>query len=686
MQFDQLKRREFIALLCGSLGGLMGLRSARTQETSQAPASREYGPWGFDLSGVDLATKPGDDFFRYSNGAWFDRTVIAPDRDASSVDTVLSDLAEARIRDILERGETGVEPAARKDAAKIATFYSSFMDEARAEALDANPIAPLIRTLRAADTRPDLAELMARKPFGSIFDLSIRIDAKAPDKYAVVIGQGGLGLPDRDYYLTAQFSEKRAAYRAYIAQTLSLIGWETPKELAAAVLTFETAIATASWTKTESQNSEKTYNPMSVAQLAQAAPFPWRRFLRGAELGQLDRLVLAEVTAIPKIAALYARTPVATLKAWQAFHLVDAAAPYLSKRFVIANFAFHDKTLGGVAQLAERWKRGVRLVGAEMGEAIGRIYVTRYFAAQAQAEIDDLVAHIRLAMKGRIERVAWMSPETKSKALDKLIRLKVKIAYPNEWRDYSRLEIRPGELIGNIHDSRMFEWRRKVARLSSPVDRDEWEMTPQTVNAYYSSNLNQIVLPAAQLQAPYYDLAADPAVNYGGIGTLIGHELVHGFDDDGRKYDGAGALSNWWTDADAREFKARAAELSRQYSSFEPFPGVHVDGDLTMDENIADLGGALVALDAYHHSLAGRSAPVLDGLTGDQRFFLGYAQVFRAKKTEDTTRQQLVSDAHAPEQYRVNGVVRNIDAWYQAFNVQAGDKLYLSNEDRVRIW
>ncbi len=686
MQFDQLKRREFVALLCGSLSGLMGLRPARTQETSEALASREYGPWGFDLSGADLATKPGDDFFRYSNGAWFDRTVIAPDRNANSVDTVLSDLAEARIRDILERGETGVEPAARKDAAKIATFYSNFMDEARAEALDANPIAPLIRTLRAADTRPDLAELMAKKLFGSIFDLSIGIDAKAPDKYAVVIGQGGLGLPDRDYYLTAQFSEKRAAYRAYIAQALSLIGWETPKEFAAAVLAFETAIAKASWTKTESQDSEKTYNPMSVAQLAQAAPFPWRRFLRGAELGQLDRLVLAEVTAIPKIAALYARTPIATLKAWQAFHLVDAAAPYLSKRFVTANFAFHDKALGGVAQLAERWKRGVRLVGSEMGEAIGRIYVTRYFAAQAKAQIDDLVAHIRLAMKGRIERVAWMSPETKSKALDKLARLKAKIAYPNEWRDYSRLEIRPGELVGNIHDARMFEWRRKVARLSSPVDRDEWEMTPQTVNAYYSSNLNEIVLPAAQLQAPYYDLAADPAVNYGGIGTLIGHELVHGFDDDGRKYDGAGALSNWWTDADAREFKARAAELSRQYSSFEPFPGVHVDGDLTMDENIADLGGALVALDAYHHSLAGRSAPVLDGLTGDQRFFLGYAQIFRAKKTEDATRQQLVSDAHAPEQYRVNGVVRNIDAWYQAFNVQAGDKLYLSNENRVRIW
>jgi putative endopeptidase len=686
MHIDQLKRREFIALLCGCLSGLMGLRAARTQETSEPLASREHGPWGFDLSGADLATRPGDDFFRYGNGAWFDRTVIAPDRNANGVDTVLSDLVEARIRDILERGETGVEPAARKDAAKIATFYSSFMDEARAEALDANPIAPLIKTLRAADTRPDLAELMTKKFFGSIFELSIGIDAKAPDKYAVVIRQGGLGLPDRDYYLTAQFSGKRAAYLAYIAQALSLVGWETPKELAAAVLNFETAIARASWTKTESQDSEKTYNPMSVARLAQAVPFPWRRFLRGAELGELDRLVLAEVTAIPKIAAIHARTPIATLKAWQAFHLVDAAAPYLSKRFVTANFEFHDKALAGVAQLAERWRRGVRLVGSEMGEAIGCIYVTRFFPAQAKAQIDDMVAHIRLAMKGRIERVTWMSPETKSKALDKLARMKAKIAYPNEWRDYSTLEVRPGELVGNIHDARIFEWRRKVARLRSPVDRDEWEMTPQTVNAYYSSNLNEIVLPAAQLQAPYYDLAADPAVNYGGIGTLIGHELVHGFDDDGRKYDGAGALSNWWTDAETREFKARAAALSRQYRSFEPFPGVHVDGDLTLDENIADLGGALIALDAYHHSLAGRSAPVLDGLSGDQRFFLGYAQVFRAKKTEDATRQQLVSDSHAPEQYRVNGVVRNIDAWYQAFNVQAGDKLYLSNENRVRIW
>jgi len=687
VRFDQLKRREFITLLGGSLSGLRGTRAARTQETSQVFISRK-GPWGFDLSGTDLTIKPGDDFFRYSNGVWFDRAVIAPDRNTNSVDTVLLDSVESRIREILVRGETGVEPSARGDAAKIGIFYSNFMDEARVEALDANPIAPLIQMLRIADTRADLAELMAKTFFRAIFNLSIDIDAKEPIKYAVVIRQGGLGFPNRDYYLTAQFSDQRAGYLAYMVQILTLIGWDTPKEFAATILSFETAIAEASWSLTESQESEKTYNPMSVAQLAETAPFPWRRFLRGAGLGKLDHLVLAEVTAIPKIAALYARTPIATLKAWQAFHLVDAVAPYLSKRFVTPNFQFHDKTLGGVAELAERWKRGVRLVESEMGEAIGRVYAARYFnlTFQGKAQIDDLVTRIRLAMERRIERVAWMARETKNKALDKLSRLKVKIGYPNEWRDYSALEIRPAELVGNVHNARMFNWLRKVDRLNSPVDRDEWEMTPQMVNSDYSANLNEVILPAGQLEAPYFDPAADPAVNYGGIGALIGHELTHGFDDDGRKYDAAGALSNWWTDTDAREFNARAAELSRQYSSFELLPGVHVDGDLTLDENIADLCGALVALDAYHDSLVGKSAPVLNSFTGDQRFFLSYAQTFRAKKTEDATRQQLVSDPHPPEQYRVNGIVRNIDAWYQAFNVQAGDKLYLANENRARIW
>ncbi len=658
-------------------------------EQSVPPVVGDYGPWGVDLTGMDSSTKPGDDFFRYANGAWYDRTRIAPDRDSNGVDRILSDVVELRIRDILGRGADGVEAGARADAAKIGAFYAAFMNEARAETLDAQPIKPLIQELRAAASRDDLARLMGTSPvtfFSSIFNISIDVDAKAPDKYAVSIGQSGLGLPDRDYYLTPQFADKKAAYLAYVAQILEMIGWEAPQQSAAAILAFETAIAGASWTVAEQRDSEKTYNPTSVAQLQQTAPFPWRRLLEGANLRNLERVVVLENTAVAKIADLFAQTPVETLKAWQAFHLTDSAAPYLSKRFVTASFDFRGKTLGGVLEISERWKRGVSAVNGTMGEAIGRIYATRYFPVEAKKKVEALVEQLRLALKGRIERVAWMSQETKIKALEKLARLNVKVAYPATWRDYSTLEVRPDDLVGNLEAAGQFEWLRKVDRLNSPVDRDEWMMTPQTVNAYYSPNLNEIVLPAAQLQPPYFDPAADPAVNYGGIGALIGHELTHAFDDDGRKFDAAGVLSDWWMPVDAEEFNARAEELGRQYDAFEPFPGTHVNGELTMGENIADLGGALIALDAYHGSLSGKPAAVIDGLTGDQRFFLGFAQSWRKKTTEDALRQQLVSDPHAPEEFRVNGVVRNIDAWYDAFGVKAVDKLRLAPEARVRIW
>jgi len=660
------------------------------EQSGRVPAVvGEYGPWGFDRTGVDSSTKPGNDFYRYANGAWYDRTVIAPDRESNGVDRILNDSVELRIRDIVQGGEAGIEAGARADAAKIGAFYKAFMDEARAETLDAQPIKPLIQQLRAAVSRDDLARLMGTSPvtfFSAIFSMSIDVDAKAPNKYAVSIGQGGLGLPDRDYYLTPQFADKKAAYQAYVAQILALIDWEAPRESAAAIVAFETAIAAGSWTAAEQRDSEKTYNPMSVAQLEQTAPFPWRTLLEAANLRGLDHVVVLENTAVPKIADLFAQTSVDTLKAWQAFHLADSAAPYLSKRFVTANFDFRGKTLGGVQEIPERWKRGVSAVNGVMGEAIGRIYVARYFSVDAKAKVEALVEQLRLALKGRIERVTWMSQETKIKALEKLARLNVKVAYPAKWRDYSTLQVRPDDLVGDLEAAGRFEWLRKVDRLPSPVDRDEWLMTPQTVNAYYNSNLNEIVLPAAQLQGPYFDTAADPAVNYGGIGALIGHELTHAFDDDGRRFDAAGVLSDWWTAADAEQFQVRAEELGRQYDAFEPFPGARVNGDLTMGENIADLGGALIALDAYHGSLAGKPAGVIDGLTGDQRFFLGFAQSWRKKSTEDSVRQQMVSDPHAPEQYRVNGVVRNMDAWYSAFGVQAGDKLRLAPEARVRIW
>src|SRR5262245_18774531 len=475
-----------------AVAGVMILLAApqaigRAERSAQVPAVvGEYGPWGFDLTGMHRSTKPGDDFFRYANGAWYDRTLIPPDRDSNGIDRTLNDVVELRIRDILERGETGVEAGARADAAKIGAFYAAFMDEARAETLDAQPIRPLIQALRAAVSRDDLAALMGAPGtfFNSIFSVSIDVDSKAPDKYAVSIGQSGLGLPDRDYYLTPQFADKKAAYQDYVAHILELIDWGAPRQSAAAIMAFETAIAAASWTAAEQRDSEKTYNPMSVAQLEQAAPFPWRRLLESANLRNLDRVVVAENTAVVKIADLFAQTPVDTLKAWQAFHLADSAAPYLSKRFVSANCDFRGKTLAGVLEIPERWKRGVSTVNGSMGEAIGHIYVARYFPVEAKAKVEALVEQLRLALKGRIERLAWMSQETKIKALEKLARLNVKIAYPAKWRDYSSLEVRPDNLIGNLEAAGRFEWLRKVNRLTSPVDRDEWLMTPQTVNAY----------------------------------------------------------------------------------------------------------------------------------------------------------------------------------------------------------
>jgi putative endopeptidase len=657
------------------------------EAAGSAPTAASAG-WGFDLGGADFALNPGGDFFRYGNGAWHDRTAIPPDRSSIGVDTTLNIANEARIRDILERGEQGVAPSLREDAAKIGAFYAAFMDEARAEALDAKPIAPLLEVIRAATTREEVASRMGagrRSFFSSVFGLGIGADDKAPDKYAVSVRQGGLGL-NRDYYISPRLAEKKTAYLAYITQLLTMIGWEDPEQSATAILDFETAVAEVSWSNAERRDPEKTYNPMSVAALGEAAPFPWQALLASADLAGLERVVVVENTAIPKIAAVYARTPLDTLKAWLAFHLVDGAAPYLSKRFVTASFTFHSRTMSGVAEEPERWKRAVATVNGAIGQAIGQIYVARYFSHQAKAQIDDLVAQLRIALKGRIERLAWMSPATKLKALDKLSRLNVKIAYPDKWRDYSALKVRSDDLVGDVEAARRFAWLRQVNRLNSPVDREEWYLSPQTVNASYDANLNEMTFPAGILQPPFFDPAADPAVNYGGIGAVIGHEMIHGFDDEGRKYDGSGVLATWWTDADANEFNMRAAVLGRQFDTYEPFPGFHVKGDLTMGENIADLGGALVALDAYHHALGDKPAPVVDGLAGDQRFFLGYAQSWRHKSTDDSMRQQIVSNPHSPVQYRVNGVVRNMDAWYDAFNVKPSDKLFLAPEDRARIW
>jgi putative endopeptidase len=656
-----------------------------------APALTEaprLGAWGFDLDGRDTSVPPSRDFYRYANGAYLDQLVIPPDRSRFGAFDLLQELSQNRMRAVLE--EAAADKAATGERGQIGAFYRSFMDEAALDALGAKPMQADLDRVRAVQSKSDLARLMGRGALGfggSFFGPGIGDDAKAPMRYAVYLGQAGLGLPNRDYYLKPEFAPKKQAYQVYVAQMLQMAGWEKPKESAAAIVAMETEIAQVSWTLEDRRDDSKTYNPIATSDLAAFAPgFDWPAFLAGANLGQVQRIVLQENTAIPKIAAIYAQAPLETLKAWQAFTIVDQAAPYLSRPFVEANFEFRQKTLQGQPAQRARWKRGVSVIDTQMGEALGKFYVARYFPPDSKAKMLDLVSGVRDAMKARIEKVDWMSPATKARALDKLAKFSVKIGYPDKWRDYSGLTIKDGDLYGNVERSVAFDWNYQVRRLDQPVDRSEWSMTPPTVNAYYQPTRNEIVFPAAILQPPFFDPKGDPAVNYGGIGGVIGHELTHGFDDQGRKSDGDGRLTDWWTPEDAAKFDARAEQLGKQYSTFEVLPGAFVNGKQTMGENIADLGGLLLALDAYHASLKGKPAPVLNGLTGDQRVFLGWAQVWRGKLREDRLRQLLIVDVHAPNEARVDVPVRNIDAFYSAFGVKPGDKMFVAPDERARIW
>jgi putative endopeptidase len=678
------------ALVALALSATAILAQTRASNGSAAAslASPTYGSWGFDTTGMDLSVKPGDDFFRYANGKWADRTEIPSDRTRYGNFDKLAELSENRLHAILDEAVSGKinDP----DASKVAAAYASFMDETLAEQLDATPIERELTEIRGVTTKDQMTALMGKSNttgFVSILPIFITADAKAPTRYTVMAVTGGLGLPDRDYYLQPAFGTQKAKYQEYVTRLLGMIGWEKPAETAQAVVDFETRLAQDTWTRAERRDRDKTYNPMTVAELNTAMPgFDWNRYLAQSELSKVWHVVVTTNTSFPKFARIYSETSLDTLKAWQAFHVADGAAPYLSKRFVDASFEFRNKTLGGQPEQRPRWKRAVAFVDRTIGESAGRIYVARYFPPEAKAKMDALVTDIQTALKARIQRLDWMGANTKTRALEKLSRFTVKIGYPSKWRDYSLLTFSKSDLYGNMIRAAAYEWRRDVARLDQPVDKTEWGMTPQTVNAYYMATNNEIVFPAAILQPPFFDPDADPAVNYGGIGGVIGHEISHGFDDQGRKSDGDGVLREWWTADDAAKFKTQAARLGAQYSAFEPLPGAHVNGDLTMGENIGDMGGASLALDAYHASLRGRPAPIIEGLTGDQRVFLGWAQVWRQKIRDETLRQGLVSDPHSPARYRVNGVLRNVDGWYSAFQVKPGDALYVAPADRVRIW
>jgi putative endopeptidase len=666
----------------------LAAEAERSDAEKMAALGKAYGTWGFDTAGMDTTVKPGDDFFEYANGAAVKALVIPGDQPGYGSFDKLADLSELQLKTLIQSLASASNLTG--DDQKIADLYKSAMDTRTRNARDAAPLAPVLRDIASIKTKAEMAAYMGRTSAGigsAIYGLSVYDDAKKPGYYALQVGQAGLGLPDRDYYLSATYADKLKAYEAYVTDMLRMAGYPDAAGNAHAIVAFETEIAKVSWTRIEQRDDTKTYNPMKLTALPAYAPgFDWAAFFKGAGVTQAKKVVVAENTAFPRIARLYAATPLQTLKAWEAYHSIDEASAYLSDRFYDRRFQFHSKTLYGVEEERPLWKRAVGTTDNALGEALGRAYVAKYFPPDSKAKMVDLVHQLLTAMTARIRNVTWMSDATKQKALEKIARFGVKIGYPNHWRDYSKLVIKPDDLFGNVERSAAFEWAWNVGHIDNKIDPDDWGMTPQTVNAYYTPTRNEIVFPAAILQPPFFDPKADPAVNYGAIGAVIGHEITHGFDDQGRHYDGTGALVDWWTPEDARKFEAQTKALGAQYDAYEVAPGVHVQGGLTMGENIADLGGLLNGLDAYHLSLKGADAPVVDGFSGDQRVFLGFAQVWQSKYQLDYLKAQVATDPHSPEHFRTVGPTRNIDAWYKAFNVQPGETYYLKPEDRVRIW
>jgi putative endopeptidase len=683
-----------VLLAASAIGGIAAQTAPPSNQASIAGKKPDFGNWGVDLTGMDKTVTPGDDFFRYVNGAWYDHATIPSDRTSTGAFVDLDVESEDRVRGImadLEARKDRLTP----DEKRVRDLYHSYIDTARTAQLGLKPAEKDLQAIAAVKSLDDVARAMSSVAMGtqSIFRTGIGIDDKNPGAYVVTLGQSGLGLPDRDYYLLNEngIVTARNAYRAYIAGILKLGEIPGADKKAEAIFDLETAIAKLHWPRAERRNAEKTYNPMGVAELETFAPqFPWRLYLKelgipGVEQGT-RRLVVSENTAFPQLAALFANTPVAVWRDYLTYHYLSSHASYLPQRFDDARFDFYGKVLGGQMQQLAREKRGVRFVDGVIGQEVGKIYVAKYFSPEAKTKAQDLVGNLLRVYRQRIEAADWMSPATRQKALEKAANFTVKIGYPDKWRDYSKFQTDADDLLGNAERASLFEWNRKLVRLDQPVDRSEWGMSPQTVNAYYEESLNEIVFPAAILQPPFFNPNADDAVNYGGIGAVIGHEISHGFDDQGSKYDAKGVLQNWWTPDDRKNFEARTAALAKQYGTYSSVKGMFVNGQLTLGENIADLAGLTVAQAAYHLSLKGKPAPVLDGFNGDQRLFMGYAQVWRYKAHEETARQRLLSDPHSPPEFRITGAVRNVDAWYQAFNVKPENKLFLAPEARVHLW
>ncbi|ALC12222.1 M13 family metallopeptidase [Sphingopyxis sp. 113P3] len=681
--------KRFLLLSAASLalaGSAVWAHSDEAPQAQSAPADAaslkplRFGSWGVDLGARDISVRPGDDFDRYANGSWFRRTEIPADQASAGVDYDVYNLTQRQLSALVISA-----PA----SGQVGGLYQSFMDEARIEALGAKPLMADIAQVEAIRDKAEMARFMGRSQgaFGaSIVGGEPYADTADPTVNVLWLGQGGIGLPDREYYLSDDFKTQRDAYRAYIVRTMKLIGNAAPERAADAIMAFETEIARASWAIADRRDLGKINNPMSSAELAAYAPgLDWDAWFAGAGIAAQKRIIVNEKSALRDIAAVYARTPLGTIKLWQMFHVANNAAPYLPKAFVDNRFEF-AKAMSGVSEQRPRWKRGLTLVDGSLGELVGETYARQYFPPSAKAKMEALVANLKLAMGDRIRGNSWMAPATKEAALAKLEKMDVMVGHPDKWRDYRGLKIDPADLYGNVQRSAAFEYAYALSELNQPVDRKKWSMNPQEVNAYNGGLENKIVFPAAILQAPYFSESVDDAVNYGAIGAVIGHEITHGFDDQGRKIDANGAVRDWWTKEDAARFETQARRFGAQYATYEAAPGAFINPDLTMGENIADLAGLEVAYDAYHRSLGGKEAPVIDGLTGDQRFFLAFAQAWRDKARDDAIRQQVASDEHSPARWRIIGPLRNVDGWYKAFGVTADAKYYLKPEDRTRIW
>lgn len=645
---------------------------------------------GLDLAGFDRAVRPPDDVFGFANGTWVRNAQIPPDRSEVGSFSDLSEQSIANQRKLIEDAAKATDAPPNSDQRKIGDMYASFMDTGRLDALRATPLAPDFAAIDRLATPSDLVRHLGEiQRFGASnpIGLSVSQDPKEATSYVTDVFQGGTSLPDRDYYLSSdpKFTDVREKYRAYTSKMLGLAGLPDPDGTAARILDLETKLAAGEWTKVQNRDPLAAYNKFTVADAAKATGLDWQTYLAGAGVTQ-PQFVISQPSFFSALSKLVTDVPLDTWKEYLKWHLIQDDAPYLSTDFVNTRFDFVGKVLGGREQNRERWQRGVAAVNGVLGEPLGRLYVSKYFVPEAKQRAEALVHNLLEAYRRSIDTLDWMSPQTKAAARAKLDKLAVKIGYPDQWKDYSKLEIKRDDLVGNLERSARFEHQRALDKLGKPVDRNEWQMTPQTINAYYSPTMNEIVFPAAILQPPFFDARADDAANYGAIGGVIGHEISHAFDDQGRQYDGDGNLRDWWTPQDAQRFTAKTQALVAQYNAYQPLPGEHVNGELTLGENIADLSGLTVAQRAYQASLAGKPAAVIDGFTGDQRFFLGFAQVWRTKEREQSLRNDLLTDAHSPGQFRANGVVTNVDAFYQAFGLKPGDKLYKPPADRIHIW